>query len=258
MPLLHGTDNPVFAKWTGSGEHFGFLNQPNAGYVNYYVLVSSVVPVIAAAKGFEDPDAVGEPFMERAREIFQQKTDETFRAKLGFDKDADVADDLWLSLEPLMRKSRTDWTVFWRQLTYVTRDFPDLQSADYEDMMNALKDRKLDEDSESSPFYEKLSPAVRREWISWIEQWRGALQTANSDCNDVYEIMRKTNPKFVLREWMLVDAYNAASVNDESALQEMYELIQKPYDEGSVEQSKLYFKRAPESALTAGGTAFMS
>ena len=252
------TDNPVFAKWTGSGEHFGFLNQPNAGYANYHVLVSSVVPVIAAATGEEDPDIVGEPFMERARDIFKQKTDEVFRAKLGFDKEADVADDVWKSLETLMRKSRVDWTVFWRQLTYVTRDFPDLESAEYEEMMNALEDRELEEDSDSSPFYEKLTPALRREWIGWMEQWRESLRTANIDCKDVYEHMRKTNPKFVLREWMLVDTYNAASMEDDTALQEMYELIQTPYEEGSTEQIKKYYKRAPERALTAGGTAFMS
>eukprot|EP00934_Nitzschia_sp_Nitz4_P005818 Nitzschia sp. Nitz4//NODE_657_length_7541_cov_75.275047//6296//7540//NITZ4_additional_000097-RA//1//CDS//3329532025//5808//frame0 len=32
---------PLFAKWTGSGDHFGFLNQPAAGFANYQVLVES-------------------------------------------------------------------------------------------------------------------------------------------------------------------------------------------------------------------------
>jgi hypothetical protein len=29
--------SPLFAKWTGSGEHFGFINQVQAGFVNWQV-----------------------------------------------------------------------------------------------------------------------------------------------------------------------------------------------------------------------------
>ena len=219
--------NPLFAKWTGSGDHFGFMNQPNAAYANYHVLVSSVAPVIAAAKGEEDPDVVGQPFMEKAQPIFKQKIDEAFRSKLGFPLDADVGDDVWRALEPLLRSSRVDWTVFWRQLTYVARDFPDLQTADYEEMMTVLEDSELDDHSDTSPFYEPLTPVLRRQWIAWFEQWREALQSVvqqdGEDENEVYERMRKANPKFVLREWMMVDAYTAAGAEDESMLQELYQ-----------------------------------
>ena len=38
--------HPLFAKWTGSGKHFGFMNQPSAGYINFVVLVSSIKPII--------------------------------------------------------------------------------------------------------------------------------------------------------------------------------------------------------------------
>lgn len=218
--------NPLYAKWTGSGEHFGFMNQPNAGYANYHVLVSSVVPVIAAAKGEEDPDKVGQPFMERAQKIFAQKVDETFRLKLGFKKDADVADEVYRSLEPLLRSSRVDWTLFWRQLTYVAEDFPDLQSTDYEGMMSKLEDNELDDDSLSNPFYEALKPELRRQWVAWIEHWREALRAANSgdvtSNDEIHRRMRSTNPKYVLREWMLVDAYSAAGAGDETILHELY------------------------------------
>jgi uncharacterized protein YdiU (UPF0061 family) len=30
--------DPLFAKWTGSGEHFAFANQPQAGFANWQVL----------------------------------------------------------------------------------------------------------------------------------------------------------------------------------------------------------------------------
>lgn len=163
--------------------------------------------------------------MEQAQKIFVQKIDETFRLKLGFNKDADVADEVYKSLEPLLRSSRVDWTLFWRQLTYVVRDFPDLQSADYEGMMSKLEDNGLDDDSLSSPFYEPLKPELRRQWVAWIEQWREALRAANVgdvSNDEIYERMRRTNPKYVLREWMLVDAYSAADAGNETILHELY------------------------------------
>ena len=87
------------------------------------------------------------------------------------------------------------------------------------------------------------------------------------------ERMRLSNPKYILREWMLVDAYSKASPSsiqspmfptlqssraDESMVHELFRLIQNPYEEGDEEQHEKYFRRAPDEALNAGGTAFMS
>ena len=38
--------HPLFAKWTGSREHFGFLNQPNVGFANFAMTVSSGMKII--------------------------------------------------------------------------------------------------------------------------------------------------------------------------------------------------------------------
>ena len=37
--------NPLFAKWTGSGEHYGFLNQPQAAIANFHTLLTSVIRI---------------------------------------------------------------------------------------------------------------------------------------------------------------------------------------------------------------------
>ena len=62
--------SPLFAKWTGSGDHFGFLNQPTAGFTNYQVLVESIVPVIAAANRIDSPNQLIDEFMTKAQTIF--------------------------------------------------------------------------------------------------------------------------------------------------------------------------------------------
>jgi len=249
---------PLFAKWTGSGQHFGFMNQPSAGFANYQVLVESVVPVICAARGPDtDPEPVVKEFLEEAVQKFQSSVDGVFRVKLGFEDDADGADDLWESLEPLMRTSRVDWTVFFRQLTYVARDFNNSEeSADYEAMLAQL----VGDDKArpgSSPFYEPLDANSRAKWLEWIERWH-KLHADGGSLSSAYDRMRNANPKYVLREWMLKDAYDNAADGQEAELTYLYSLVQRPYDEGTEHEERRYYRRAPDDALTTGGTAFMS
>jgi serine/tyrosine/threonine adenylyltransferase len=258
--------NPVFAKWTGSGEHFGFVNQPSAAYANYAVLVESVTPVIVVGQGINnDEDAIKKltrSFLEEAQVVFENEIDQVFRTKLGFLPDQDVGDGIWSHLEPLLRKSRTDWTLFWRQLTYVMRDFSDLSSTDYSGMLSQLESTEEEKERKgASPFYEPLSDELRKDWLAFIEQWRTALSASSpsDECGlAIYERMRTTNPKFVLREWMLVDAYNGAANDEEAELFYLFDLIKRPYDEGSDTEIRKYYQRASDEVLLSGGTAFMS
>merc|ERR1712127_504768 len=145
----------------GSGQHFGFLNQPSAGFVNYQVLVESVVPVIAVARrtsGVTDAEMTSklvEEFMLKAQVIFNKKTEETFNLKFGFPAESDFGEDLWEALQGLLASTRIDWTLFWRQLSYIMRDVGDLDDTDYEAMMTKLEGGE--EGGDASPFYEPLT-----------------------------------------------------------------------------------------------------
>ena len=185
--------HPLFAKWTGSGQHFGFMNQPNAAFANYNVLVSSVVPVLCA-DGKQNPDEVAKEFLNKGAVVVEQAVSEMHRIKLGFDKDQDIGDDLFSSLEPLLRKSRTDWTLFYRQLTYVMRDFPKETDTDYEAMFAMLEGTEDEQKEGRSVFYEPLAAEVKGEWILWMQQWREALKSSGS-LGTAYERMRTANPK---------------------------------------------------------------
>ncbi len=70
--------------------------------------------------------------------------------------------------------------------------------------------------------------------------------------------MRRENPKFVAREWMLVEAYEAANAGDLAPLHQLHHLLQHPYEEGPPELAAKYYRTAPRAALSRGGTAFMS
>jgi len=257
--------DPSFAKWTGSGEHFAFMRQPTAGIVNFSVLVDSMLQALRIDDDDEEVEKLGDSILKEAQNVFQAKVNNIWTKKLGFLSSNDLPPSLWPELESLLRESDADWTLFWRKLTEVAKEYP-IESKDvstsYSDMMITLEGTE-EVNPRSSPFYTPLKEETRKKFLIWIEKWRQSLR--NSIANNledqqetVYERMRKANPKYVLREWMLVEAYSKAANGDESVLHQLNKLIQSPYDEGSDEDHQKYFLRAPDEALRTGGTAFMS
>ena len=69
-----------------------------------------------------------------------------------------------------------------------------------------------------------------------------------------------SSPKYVPREWMLVDAYTSANNGDYGLIHELHTLFENSYDEQDNMHSKYYRKTAPETyaGVGLGGTAFMS
>jgi len=76
--------------------------------------------------------------------------------------------------------------------------------------------------------------------------------------------MRLVSPKYVPREWMLVEAYQQAHQQGDKArfdlVKELRDLFQSPYDEHSELESKYYRKSPLEtfSGIGVGGITHMS
>ena len=256
------------------------MNQPNAGYANYAVLVESLLPIIDVNGG--DVDEIRDQMLKRAQSVFSDTVDRAMRSKLGLEggptEMTEEADELWGEIEPLLRMARGDWTIFWRQLTYVAAQYSPAKdgdyddSSDYDDMVTMLLG-----EGNTNPFYDPLTDENRATLRAWIEKWHKALtkcykyasESSTEDCVPPEEVMRLANPKYTLREWMLVDAYTKADPgkppgspvsvpSDYSGVHELFDLIKDPYGESTPENHKKYYRRAPDESLKAGGTAFMS
>lgn len=255
------------------------MNQPNAGFANYAVLVESLMPIMDA--NHKDVNEIRDQMLKRGQSVFADAVDDAMRSKLGLTGGtsdmAKAATELWEEIETLLRVARADWTLFWRQLTYVAAKYSPANSemgdsshcSDYDGMLETLLG-----EGNTVPFYDDLSEDNRAMLRAWIEKWHNALTASHQHAiGDVTpppeEIMRLANPKFILKEWMLVDAYTKADSGtskgnpfhvsgDYSGVHELFELIQDPYGEGTEENHKKYYRRAPDASLQAGGTAFMS
>jgi uncharacterized protein YdiU (UPF0061 family) len=75
---------------------------------------------------------------------------------------------------------------------------------------------------------------------------------------NVCKSMRMVNPKYVPREWMLVNAYTLAMKGQFEEVHRLHGLFNRPFDDQGREIDELYYRVAPAASFKTGGTAFMS
>jgi len=68
--------------------------------------------------------------------------------------------------------------------------------------------------------------------------------------------MNEINPKYVLRNYMAQLAIDAADKSDYSIIEELYELLKKPYDEQP--DAEKWFAKRPEWARHKVGCSMLS
>jgi len=222
---------PLWNMWVGGAEKYGFLNQPQAACKNFESLAAAVAPILSDEQQGMVPEIV-----EEFKRLSAEALDDVWRRKLGLDLPEEGA-QLFASLEPLLRASGADWTLFWRSLARV----PGAASPDASDgeLMEPLR----------TSLGGGLTAEGEARWAEWLREWLAASPSGPS--------MRQANPKYVPREWMLVEAYSAAQRGDRGPLEELQALFREPYAEWP-ELEDRFFRTTPPEAVRRGGTAFMS
>jgi len=178
--------------------------------------------------------------------VAKAATDDMWRRKLGLTEWSEVAQGLLTDLFPLLESS--DYTIFWRQLAEVP--IAGLSGASSDEELVSPLERALYTDG--SP---KKASELRVSLAAWLRRWLAELP---ADGAAVGAAMKRESPKYVPREFMLVEAYStAARTGDYTLVRELHELFTKPFDE-QPEYEERYYQKTPVEKLTEAGTAFMS
>jgi len=232
--------DPLFAKWVGSGQHYAFMNQPKATLANFETLAKAVGEVMGPGK-----DNKVREIVKKTSEEIDRAVANVWRSKLGFKAPGqqELAGKLFNKLQKIMRASKVDWTVFWRQLGVVAALPP---SASAKELFAPLE----------RAFYDTPSAGATQQWHDWLLQWSQAMD-AEGERGGAKERMDQANPKYVPREWMLVQAYEMAAKGDRSMISLLHTLFKTPYAE-HMDYDAQFYGTAPPTALLRGGTAFMS
>ena len=70
--------------------------------------------------------------------------------------------------------------------------------------------------------------------------------------------MKRTNPKYTWREWLIAPAYEKADKGDYSLIKELQDMFNNPYDEQSSNVEKKYNRLKPKEFFNTGGISHYS
>jgi uncharacterized protein YdiU (UPF0061 family) len=216
--------DPKYQPWTGGGMHFSFFNQSEAANKNFIMFCSALMPLLdahpQAQKKLVD---IRNGFTKK----MQEKMQEMWAKKLGLDT---FDDTLFKELIALMHDSFVDYTIFFRELSNLPQNITELNKAFYKEPTNET---------------------LQNRWSKWLNAWR-------EKCTATTKQLKNINPKYTLREWLLVEAYTKANKGDYTLIHELQEVMTHPYDEQSEEIEKKYYRKKPDEFFDMAGVSHVS
>ncbi|MCL1148592.1 protein adenylyltransferase SelO [Shewanella ulleungensis] len=238
--------NPQYQPWTGGGQHFAFLNQDAAAERNYLMFCTALSPLLAnEADGLDELQQLVNDFSTK----MQTQMEQMWAAKLGLNA-FDAA--LFNELETLMQQTPVDYTLFFSELSSLPDDISPLAKSFYRDLSQAPK-------------------GLEQRWSAWLTQWQSLLgKDANSDASsnetseltrsrdEIVKQMKQVNPKYSLREWLLVPAYQQASQGEYTLVRELQKVMTQPYAEQSQEIEDKYYRLKASEFFGVGGCSHLS
>ena len=236
--------NPNYQPWTGGGEHFALLNQPVAAELNYHMFCTALAPLLMSSPScLKQLQEIRNGFSRVMRAEMKQM----WAAKLGL---GTFHPALFSELQTLMVQTPLDYTMFFRELSNVPDDMEPLKKSFY-------PRSTCDADPEG----------MGQRWSAWLTQWKSLVGSASAtDPNaaplrsreERSEQMKRVNPKYCLREWFLVDAYQQAGAGNYAPLRELQEVMTQPYAEQSKDVEEKYYRLKPSEFFEVGGLSHMS
>jgi uncharacterized protein YdiU (UPF0061 family) len=268
--------------WSGGGSKYSFRQQHIAGERNFFSLATAIAPLL-------DPDGqkeIEDVLIPSHLEAAEQAINDVYRTKLGLMEWTNAAAILFSDMDALMEHTEVDYTMFWRQLSLYPAMFlpvvtsgeppsPATAGTETETETGAFTDLHSDESlllPLADVFYRSLLPEERAQWATLIRRWLVLQHTQLLACahreNDetaaglsreaLSAQMCRVNPKYVPREWMLVEAYTSAAQGDTAPLEQMQHLFRTPYDEHSAEEEMRFYRKMSVEMLGSGGVTTMT
>ena len=146
--------------------------------------------------------------------------------------------DLFEDLINLMIDTKVDYTIFFRELSNIPSTVSDIEKSFYDNFEDEdLKDR----------------------WQKWLETWNSFLDIKDEESKKSLSIkMKLINPKYILREWHLVKAYQEAQKGDYKLVNELQEIMTNPYEEQTKEIEEKYYTKKPKNLFGIAGISHVS
>lgn len=194
--FMDAFDPDHICNHSDSQGRYAFNRQPNVAYWNLFCLGQALLPLI------EDQDQALAA-LESYKTVFPQALENRMRAKLGLQQAHTEDRQLIDAILKLLAQNRVDYTIFWRRLGQSVGD----------GNTGPVRDLFLD----------------RPAFDSWLLLFSERLNQEDKGLSA--DLMRKTNPKFILRNHLGEQAIRLAKSKDFTGVSTLLQLLENPFDE---------------------------
>ncbi len=194
--FLDDYDFKNICNHTDHSGRYSFGNQPNIGEWNLRALMVALSHLIPMDKM--------EKVLAHYPRLYTQRYIYLMGKKLGLENVTQEKDlELFKHLLGMLQGLNVDYTLFFRTLSHYSGERAELLKLGlYHEPMN-----------------------------DWLDSYDERLKEGSLTIKERHLSMKKTNPKFVLKNYMLQEAIDAAQKNDFSVVDELFNIAQSPYDE---------------------------
>ncbi|NQZ54395.1 MAG: YdiU family protein [Piscirickettsiaceae bacterium] len=217
---------------------YRFGNQSQIAQWNLFQLANAIYPLIEQAEPLQK-------ILNDYVDLYTQKWQVMRAQKLGLNAYTDSDQALHQQLHEILQLVETDMTIFYRKLADINTEHSDQSN---EDLMAPLMDAYYDTDALSTDSINQI--------CDWLRQYQSRVQQDNLSDDIRRHRMNKINPKYVLRNYMAQLAIDKAELGDNSLVNELLELLRRPYDEQPAMEH--YAVKRPDWARDRAGCSMLS
>ncbi len=224
---------------------YRYGQQLQVAHWNLLQLANALVPLTGDPDPFQETlDRFGSELVRRERE--------TWAAKCGLapDLDDDLVDEMLRDLFSLLASTETDMTIFFRGLADVVRANGEGSTTTPDG--DSTRSMLLGE----AYYNHDEARSVEAETEAWLDRFLQVQPTEAKPAHERGAEMDRVNPRFVLRNYLAQQAIDAAEEGDYSEIEELLDVLRRPYDEQPHRQR--FAARRPEWARSRPGCSQLS
>ncbi len=213
------------------GRRYRFGQQAQIAYWNLRQLANALVPAFA---GVESLHAGLQCFVD----VFTATDRGNIAGKLGLVECLDEDEELMQALQALLQEAEVDMTIFFRALSDVDVDAPNLSPF-------------------SPAFYDetkqrRAEPAIN----DWLLRYAARVRRDGMPAAERRSRMHAVNPRYVLRNYLAQQAIDRAEQGDNAGIHELLDVLRRPYDDQP--DRAQFAQRRPDWARNRAGCSMLS
>jgi len=185
------------------GKRYAFGKQGQISHWNLATLANAIFPLINDSVALEK-------ILDNYGKQFWTEHDKMLADKFGFDEVMPEDERFFTEWQQLMQDLNLDYTLIFQSLE---QSVSEIKTEDF-----------------SNSFYRNLTENELKRLLNFIEKYQARKIKNKISEAESLALMSKTNPKFILRNYLLFDAIQDAENGDYKLFFKLKEALQNPYE----------------------------